>query len=121
MHITLTIFLQIVLYNRVYSVSCINIAFKVVFILHRNNVSLQANIFFQPYLDICAMYRRYMNPKAALFSALDFVNSHEILICTLNMHTDFMQIYLKHVLCCSVTKLSWESMFSIALHKVCTK
>ena len=30
--------------------------FKVVFILHRNNVSLQTNIFFEPYLDdICAM------------------------------------------------------------------
>ena len=28
----------------------VNIAFKVVFILHRNNVSLQTNIFFQPYL-----------------------------------------------------------------------
>ena len=64
--------------NKVYSVSlCSNIAFKVVCILHRNNVSLQTNIFFQPYLDICAIYRRYMNPKAALYSALNFVNSHD--------------------------------------------
>ena len=71
---------------RVYSVSlCTDIAFKVVFILHRNNVSLQTNIFFEPYLDdICAIvYRRYMNPKAALYSATYcmqiFVNSHRLI------------------------------------------
>ena len=55
-----------------------------------------------------------MNPKAALYSALDFV-THMI-----NIHTNFKQIYLQY--CCIVTKSSWEiSMFSIALHKMCTK
>ena len=38
-------------------------------ILHRDNVSLQTNIFFEPYLDDIAPC------MTALYSTLDFVNS----------------------------------------------
>ena len=58
MYITLIIFLQSTVYIIEYTLYlCVLILhFKVVFILHRNNVSLQTNIFFEPYLDdICAM------------------------------------------------------------------